>query len=69
MPSAESNAINRKIRTEFTAGFSNMDTFEDLERSSVFSEHRLEWVQGSPGEEFKTLSKNNDPEQRGYKVP
>ena len=37
MPSAESNAINRKIRTEFTAGFSNMDTFEDLERRAFLA--------------------------------
>lgn len=68
MPSAESNAVNRKIKTKFTVGFSNTEAVKDLERSSVFSEHRLEWVQGSQGEELTTLSKDHDLEQCGYKV-
>lgn len=47
MPSAVSNAVNRKIKTKFTVGFSNTEAVKDLERSSVFSKHGPEWVQGS----------------------
>lgn len=68
MPSAESNAVSRKIKTKFTIGLSNTEAVKDLERSSVFSEHRLDRVQGSRGEDLTTLSKDHDLEQCGYKV-